>query len=197
VRILVFTPHYDDAVWSIAEHMLTWLKAGDYVGVCTVFGWTGAPKEDLLAAEHAQAMSLMRVSEHWALDFKDDAHPCERRPQVVGSAMVTEVEHYRPDVVVLPRGIHHPDHIQVSSLRLPRSVATIWYYEELPYYVLYPFEAIDPDPHLRSTIWFDWEMRKHDDFFAFKKALCQTYASQWAPHLERTVYAPERLWGPG
>jgi LmbE family N-acetylglucosaminyl deacetylase len=192
VKILVLQPHYDDAVWSIAEHMLTWLKAGDHVGVCTVFGWTGAPKEDLLAVEHAQAMSLMRMDEAWALDFRDDAHRDRGLTRSdVARAMAAQVEHWKPDVAVVPMGIHHPDHRMCAMTAWDHRRVPTWRYEELPYYVLYPSQCVTDD----DARGVGWHLRKNDDFLPFKKALCQIYASQWAPHLERTVYAPERLWG--
>lgn len=196
MKILVVQPHFDDAVWSVAEHMLTWQAQGHDIVVLTVFGWKGADKERRLAREHDQVMRQMRLA-HVEFDHQDDAHGDDLTRSTCAArdlgAMIGRAQ--PPSVVVMPAGIHHPDHLAVGDLKWIVAMLgpTIWIYEELPYYVLYPGETRDVLPPQQPI---EMEMQGHDNYFGIKRMLCQMYASQWAPHLERTVFAPERLWVP-
>lgn len=188
-KILVYQPHFDDAVWSIAEHMLTWQKQGHDVAIVTVCGWTGAEKENILGREHMAVMARMKLY-GWEHPLKDDAHPQAGNrfdvAQEMAEVISADLDREAPDVVVSPRGIHHPDHLDVAWACGMAVTTERWIYEELPYYVLYP--------ELVSGARQTWERLKCDDYFATKRYLCAMYESQWAPNLRRTVFAPERIW---
>lgn len=197
MRILIAQPHADDAVWSIGEHMLTWLDLDHQVDVFTTHG--GAVpgqmgKHLTLRAEHAKVMRAMGCEDFYCRAFFDDAWP--NRPESSANASdIAKVIHdsvAQPDVFVAPYGIHHPDHRTVAGATLTvarKWVGTkLWVYEELPYYVLYPQTRHPPT---------GYELKAPSTFhFEGKKVFCRMYKSQWAPHLERTVFAPERLWAP-
>ena len=196
MRILVLQPHADDAVWSIAEHMLTWLEDGHQVEVFTTHGGKvpgQEAKHTTLRKEHRSVMQKMGCEDFYCQSFFDDAW--DERP--AASAWAGEVadlifeQTSKPDVLVGPVGAHHPDHqviAWVTHALERRWLTYAWWYEELPYYVLYP---ADRKPLGRRV-----ELQGHNDHFTEKKELCRMYRSQWAPHLERTVFAPERLWVP-
>lgn len=200
MKLLVVQPHHDDAVWSIAEHMLTWIEDGHEVVVMTTHAGRVRlvdkerhRKHDRLDLEHHEAMVALGVN-HWIqLDFPDDGWGAVHSPKP--NEVSREIERYvvqtEPDVLVAPTGIHHPDHetcwLAVMNATISRRI-TVWFYDELPYYVLYPQLAFTTGRY---------DPAGHREHFEKKKELCQMYKSQWAPHLERTVYAPERVWRGG
>lgn len=95
------------------------------------------------------------------------------------------------DQVWWPYGIHHPDHRTVRwALHTPamlERIESVSIYEELPYRVLYP---LDLDSDFGSLQGYD------PSNLYKKKELCRMYASQVDDQLERSLYVPERLWGP-
>lgn len=197
MRILVIQPHADDAVWSIGEHMLTWLERGDRVEVFTTHG--GAvpgqmTKHMALRAEHAAVARAMGIEDYYCRAFFDDAwadRPASSEDaDTIAQVIYDSVD--RPDVLVGPYGILHPDHRTVAGatfgLARKWSGTKLWVYEELPYYVLYPQTRCVPS---------GYELKASGvTHFDRKKELSRMYKSQWADHLERTVFAPERLWAP-
>jgi LmbE family N-acetylglucosaminyl deacetylase len=124
-RLLVVSPHYDDAVLACA-HML---DAADDALVVTVFGGRPArkparvtswdrrcgfiPDDDVLAIrreENAQALAELGV-EGRDLGFIDAQYRRRPyRPDDVASALAPVVASWRPTSVALPLGIGHSDH---------------------------------------------------------------------------------------
>jgi LmbE family N-acetylglucosaminyl deacetylase len=183
--ILVVSPHFDDAVFSIGEAMLGWIDDGYEVVVLTVFGAVLNEKETILEREHREAMTKLGVSAFVNLDFADDAHGPNIDVRKVRNTVNKVVHDTRCGVSVWPFGIHHPDHVLVSILggaRRPK-----WVYDELPYFVVYPEQASDPAD-------WGWTRMWSPNFLARKRELVNCYASAVTEELERSLYAPERLW---
>ena len=182
----------------MAEHMLTWRDDGHDLTVLTVFGAVTNGKEERLAEEHREVLFLFGEGiSSWEMGFRDDAHEDrEDDPREVVEALRLRIQQMEPDVVVLPVGIHHPDHVVVAQCfpmwRDPTLEPKVWRYEELPYYVLYPDQCLFTEDTAKAG----WQLQGFVPHFTFKKALCRMYHSQWAPHLGRTVFAPERIWVP-
>ncbi len=188
MRVAVISPHLNDAVFSVAEHMLS-RPDWEFTIVCP-FG--GQPLDEphrskylILHDEH------QRVCEFAGWDFingpfLDDA---ARSVDVVFHELLAWVDNIlydvmRPAQVWWPVGIHHPDHHLVAQCE---GTPQRFHYEELPYRVLYP-------PRLWGQL---GELQGYDPSNLNKKReLCRMYASQVDDQLERTLYAPERLWAP-
>lgn len=199
MKLLIVQPHQDDAVWSIAEHMLTWMENGHELVVLTTHNgrvprrdFMRHRKHDILDLEHHDVMVAMGIH-HWIqLDHPDDGWGPEysHSAAAIGAEIRWKITRVGPDVIVCPTGIHHPDHrtcrFAVYSAYLDGGPA-VWFYDELPYYVLHPQLACGPGLYQPAV---------YRDHFDRKKELVKMYKSQWAPHLERTVYAPERVWVP-
>jgi LmbE family N-acetylglucosaminyl deacetylase len=206
-HILVVQAHFDDAVFSIAEHMLTWLGDGDKIDILTVFGAVpeGAQKEETLFEEHDMAMTRLGLDGWYQLDFTDDAwlergldspfqHP---HYAAIEQGIADIVARVKPDVICVPTGIHHPDHgvASAATQALGSDVYPAmewWWYDELPYYVLYPHEV------LAVAYWeeFDdfYQRVGSRDFYVAKQGLVQCYGSQVDEALVRCLMVPERVW---
>lgn len=90
-----------------------------------------------------------------------------------------------------PLGIHHPDHRETIRACPDAGYVPVWYYEELPYRVLYPDLPVGVSTAgTRKLVGYDPSNLQK------KKELCRMYASQVDDQLERSLYVPERLWGP-
>jgi LmbE family N-acetylglucosaminyl deacetylase len=158
----------------------------------------GAKKEEILFEEHDAAMTALGLDGFYALDFTDSAwqkagsNDSMFRFWEVGPALGRAITELVKDVDVIcwPTGIHHPDHRLVS--RAGRNAVTgpwrTWVYDELPYFVLYPDEAMGPGSHLQL------ERVGSRDFYERKQRLVQCYRSQIDDALVRCVMVPERVW---
>jgi LmbE family N-acetylglucosaminyl deacetylase len=194
MRVAVISPHLDDAVFSVAEHMLS--RPDWEFTIVTPFG--GQPLDEphrskylILHDEH------QRVCEYAGWDFTngpflDDAAAGSEpwHEELLSDWLHGVTKDF--DSLWWPVGIRHPDHRAVryalhSSVVLDAVVDRLWLYEELPYRVLYPF---CPDSDFGTIIGYD-PSNLHK-----KRELCRMYASQVDDQLERCLYAPERLWGP-
>lgn len=191
MRVAVISPHLDDAVFSVAEHMLS--RPDWEFTIVTPFG--GQPSEEphrskylILHDEH------QRVCEHMGWDlvngpFLDDAARPDHERRIVPG-----LQDWLQEVLVdfdqewWPEGIHHPDH-QLVALARYRVHPRTHRYEELPYRVLWP-ENVMVNSH-------GYDLQGYDPSNLHKKReLCRMYASQVDEQLERCLFAPERLWAP-
>jgi LmbE family N-acetylglucosaminyl deacetylase len=200
LRFLVVQPHLDDAFFSITETALTWVEDGHEVLLATVFA--GIPssiidnerywKHTTMWEEYHQAL-FQGPFEHLAagLFFDDAARPDQPMLVDVQGFIAMQVNDCDPDVLVMPIGIHHPDHTIVRMSAPPLRRARRWYYDELPYFVMYPELA---GPRLEHGGLMAREgCRNH---LAEKRAICAAFASQMGETEERCLWAPERVWRP-
>jgi LmbE family N-acetylglucosaminyl deacetylase len=188
-RILVLSPHFDDAVFSVCEHMVGWIEDGHHVEILTVFGATTNDKELRIRDEHARAMALLRPASRQVLWHRDHAHKDRYEPTPEEIASEIRERAIRPDYLVGPHGIHHPDHLLVGEAARALEFddwcrKSLWVYDELPYYVLYPRAANGSGPRLGSR-----------SLLETKRLIVSAYASQLGETEERCLYAPERVWG--
>ena len=185
--ILVVVPHFDDAVFSVAESMLGWIEDDGYdVIVLTVFGAVTNGKETTLEREHHAAMTMLGAVDYINLPFADDAHgPDAAGRRDLRAAVDTAVHDTHCGVSVWPFGIHHPDHVLTALMGAGRRPK--WIYFELPYYVLYPEQVGDPEKE------WGWTRMWSRNYLEDKRELVACYASAVDENLERSLYAPERV----
>lgn len=187
MRVAVISPHLDDAVFSVAEHMLS-RPDWQFEIVCPFAGVpdddAGRAKYETLLAEHQAVIDATGWSKRNG-PFLDDVY----------GAAAHDVVDWLNDVLPgqfsewwAPVGIHHPDHKIIRQIigHMGRPTEGLSWYEELPYRVLYPAEF---GMHSRELVGYDPSMLER------KKELCRMYASQIGPDIERCLYVPERLWG--
>ena len=186
MRVAVISPHLDDAVFSVAEHMLS--RPDWHFTIITPFAAApeGNEKYATLRAEHAAVCAAGGWTEVNGPFFDDgfDIPPDVKSLQLwLALAIGPSV-----DEVWAPVGIHHPDHrtARLALAEVGGGTSQMWLYEELPYRVLYPAEF---GLRARQLVGYDPSMLER------KKELCRMYASQIGPDIERCLYVPERLWG--
>ncbi len=191
MNVAVISPHLDDAVFSVAEHMLShpdWKFT--IITPCAGIppDATGEAKYLRLLAEHDEVCE----AGGWNYvngPFLDDVYGPDNLNGL--GVWLRRVLRHGPsdqyDEWWVPMGIHHPDHLEVRRVagRIGRPTARFLEYEELPYRVLYP-----PSRGRDGLIGYDPSMLER------KRELCRMYASQIGPEIERCLYVPERLWGP-
>lgn len=136
---VILSPHTDDAVFSLADHLCEALD----VTVVSVFA--GIPDDDIgkrkhtrLRAEHQTACVLLG----WRAvngDFLDDVYQPRPADDVLAAWISEQID--GTDTVYAPLGIHHPDHIHIARVaaQLAAADSRTWlWYAELPYTVDYP-----------------------------------------------------------
>lgn len=198
MRMLIVQPHRDDAIFSIAEHMITWLEDGHQLSIQTVFG--GIPfdghddaqirKHITLEMEHREAMK--RLGEVDMIDTMFLDHGCGLG-RTDTEAIIESIWTTGHDVVVAPQGIHHDDHIQVTHAcfsATQRKNMPMWIYDELPYFALYPELSF-----ARYTL-DGYEREGCRDHYEAKLRLTKCYPSQIGRTEVRTLMCPERVWRP-
>lgn len=195
MKIAVISPHLDDAVFSVAEHMLS--RPDDQFCIVTPCGGIDGPDDAYRAKYlrlHREHRDVLMATGWGATDgaFLDDAAGPDglRNVQSWLEHVLQEGGRDLFDEWWVPFGIHHPDHIAVHAAcaRIGRPSARYVLYEELPYRVLYP-------PMILPPIALQGEMDGYDpSMLERKRELCRLYVSQIGPEVERCLYVPERLW---
>lgn len=192
MRVAVISPHLDDAVFSVAEHMLS-RPDWEFTIVCPCAGEgndaTYIGKYQRLLREHRDVL----MATGWEAangPFLDDVAGPSNLFGIddwLASALKGGGGRDRFDEWWVPVGIHHPDHLAVRAAcgRIGRPTARISFYEELPYRVLYPGSRNQAFMKLAG---YDPSMLER------KRQLCRMYVSQIGPEVERCLYVPERLW---
>lgn len=208
--MLVVSPHLDDAVLSVGQVIGAQLD----VTVMTIFGGMPSSSDMLTAYDKAcgfgssreavlvrrrEEMRAMNVlgSESVVHDFPDHQYGVdveEMREEIRDCIRVVARE---SDVVLVPLGISHPDHLIVAaeSLEAVRGHGAAFVYEEQPYRVQFP-EQVAATLAVREHD--GWELHLDDSFnrsiIEIKSAAVECYRSQLSPEMRRWCLTPERLW---
>jgi LmbE family N-acetylglucosaminyl deacetylase len=101
------------------------------------------------------------------------------------------------DVVLIPLGVSHPDHVIVAAeaLMACERHGALYVYEDLPYRVQFPDQVAAT---LASRLNDEWIMECVDPFarsiIEIKTAAVECYRSQLSPEMRRWCLVPERLW---
>lgn len=198
MKFLVIQPHLDDAFFSLTETAMTWVEDGHEVMLATVFGGIPEPgaerygKHCTMWEEYQQAIMrgpFLHLAAALLLD--DAARTDQLMLNDVKRFVDRQVRDCDPDVLVMPIGIHHPDHRVVADAEPALVRARRWYYEELPYFVTHP-ELSGP------TLRHGWSFQREGsrNHLAAKQRICRLFASQMGETEERCLWAPERVWRP-
>lgn len=179
-RVAVISPHTDDAIFSIGEHL--WLL--DDVTIITPFAGIpsdpeGKAKHTILRQEHSMACSVIGADMING-DFLDDVYP-DRDEQKVISWLESQLKGF--DIVYVPLGIHHPDHVFIASaVRQMNLTAEVVIYAEQPYSSMYPdqTEELLNSPAILSS---------RDA----KRLACSMYRSQLQGEIVSHLYKRERM----
>jgi len=147
-RVLVVSPHLDDAVYSAGQFL-----AGR-PGAVVVTMFAGAPDPPVIGtdwdngcgfADSQEAMPA-RIKEDNAalallnaipvqLGFLDQQYTnAPTDPSTLVNAIIEQVEQHSPEFVVGPLGLRHSDHVRVRKAVLAAEVdVPLWLYGDLPY----------------------------------------------------------------
>ncbi len=149
-RLVVLSPHLDDAVLSLAGHIQRLRRKGTEVRIVTVFAgdpdWIGSPSSwdgkrghdaaiETFAARRSEdlaAMAQLDVEYVW-LPFTDAAYANPRDPQAIWDA--ASIHLHDADAVAVPGGpLTHPDHEFVTTLgHVHHGDLPLLFFAELPY----------------------------------------------------------------
>jgi LmbE family N-acetylglucosaminyl deacetylase len=164
-RVVVISPHLDDAIMSLGATIAAAVRAGAAVEVLTVFGYgpvsdapagpwdtrsgfrTEAEACRVRRAEDREACRILGATARW-LDF--GAEPYERRgsPDEILATVLAAVA--GADCVLLPGyPLTHPDHAELSQLLLTGRLGDrVGLYAEQPYQF---YERHAPKPAMRAA----------------------------------------------
>src|SRR3954471_18581720 len=201
-RVLVFSPHFDDAAMG-AGHLLL---AHPGATVCTVFAgppdeYPAAPTEwdalggfqtgdDVVAMrreEDLAALAVLGAAHRW-LDFVDHQYlaPDERATaDDVARALAAVVDAIAPTAVVLPLGIANPDHVvthDAGARVAQRRPDLAWFaYEDAGYKHIPGMMAWRISTLFHSDLWPTPMIVPTQQDHARKRASIECYVSQLAP----------------
>ncbi|SAK90101.1 LmbE family protein [Caballeronia temeraria] len=219
-RLLVISPHLDDAVFSCGAA----LAASPGAVVCTVFA--GAPRDERVTewdtqcgfADARDAMRTRRAEDAAALEvlgaravhlhfldaqyMEDDANT----PAYIAASLLDVIHHHACDVVFIPLGLFHSDHALVHEASCIACVSdtsvTCIAYEDCLYRCMNGLvqrriaelasQGIEATPLLEPV-----DAGTFQRCFETKQRAVQRYASQlraFGPHGYDDVLALERFW---
>lgn len=188
MKIAIISAHTDDAIFSLGSAIKYFKKTTEITVISPFAGIPSDPvgfkKHTNLRAEHENACKIMGVS-FINGDFFDDVYGPQNREEVK-TWLKEQVDGF--DNVLVPLGIHHPDHIFIRNICLT-DIEITGFYEELPYRILYP--------ELRDNMVKLFTTYRHMNTYAhteLKEKAVMAYASQVAPHLFPQLFIEERLW---
>ncbi len=201
-RVLVFSPHFDDAAMG-AGHLLL---AHPGSTVCTVFA--GFPDhspaevtewdalggfetgDDVVAARRQEDLAALEVlgAHHLWLDFPDHQYlePHDRpTADDVAPAIAAAIDTVAPTAVVLPLGIANPDHVVThdAGVQVARQRPDLaWFaYEDAGYKHIPGMMAWRVSKLFRSDLWPTPMIVPTNQDHARKRASIECYVSQLAP----------------
>jgi LmbE family N-acetylglucosaminyl deacetylase len=201
-RVLVFSPHFDDAAMG-AGHLLL---AHPGSTVCTVFAgppahYPDTPTEwdalggfragdDVVAIrrqEDRAALDVLGAAHHW-LEFVDHQYlaPAERATaDDVAPALAAVVDEVQPTAVVLPLGLANPDHVVTHEAGVQvaqRRPDLAWFaYEDAGYKHIPGMMAWRVSKLFRSDLWPTPMIVPTSQDHARKRAAIECYESQLGP----------------
>jgi LmbE family N-acetylglucosaminyl deacetylase len=194
VTLVVVGVHADDAVYSVGEWIAE--RRGHDVVVVTMLG--GVPRgtnEETwvkqLLADNERACSLLGARTI-DLDFLDGKYG---KPPHIGeltAALRRTLRALNPTEILVPLGVRHADHLITAPAAQLETMAMgvrVCVYEDLPYRVMYPDEAVARMDDLTVI-----EFTGGSGHRAEKQEACRLYSNQFGEDAERCCFAYERIW---
>jgi LmbE family N-acetylglucosaminyl deacetylase len=177
-RIAVISPHLDDGVFSLGDFM----QGKDVTIICPFAGipkddW-GREKYETLHREHQDACAILGIRYCFNGPFLDDVYPGldhEALYEWLKESTMTF------DIVLVPLGIRHYDHIATRKAMDRIDVDKI-YYSDLPYAVDYPAYYSDLTKKMKR--------------YSLKEQAVKAYASQAGGTVPERCLTEEKLWIP-
>lgn len=195
MKHLIISPHLDDAIFSLGSYIRDLKQKGDVVTVLCPFGGIprdkkGKLKYTKLLSEHLLACSKMDIK-HITGKFLDDVYP-----ETPDKMLVDWFDEYITghDKIYVPLGIHHPDHIKIRSL-FEKHYSFEYYYQELPYGLLYQEESLDLQKNVYESRDGDVKQGRIIDHNFYKEAGVRAYDSQIQnDHILGELFVEEKIW---
>ncbi len=209
--ILVFSVHADDAIFSCGEYIARTALEDDVwvVNLCAMWpprDEEGGQWQTALNAEHWRACKWLGATacDGPFTDGKWGEHRNVASATIAIEQFLREFEDDGPTTILVPLGIHHPDHLFFAPILWDvalRSGAHVAVYEDLPYRVMYPEEVHGDLGRLSdcAAVFNYWPENSiaNGGFVKQKLEACALYESQWSPpegDAPRCCSAPERIW---
>lgn len=197
---LVLSVHADDGIFSCGEWIATQVEAGVDVIVASICAETpdGVDPEwqDTLNAEHLHACETLGAEAEFLGWYDGKWRPVRDMAADIAFLRGYVLEE-DPSSVLIPMGIHHPDHqhFALAALRAVEGLGPrIAVYEDLPYRVLYPDQTYLLRRAFESQYGAILESAAGSGYYDEKLAACQCYVSQWGGDAVRCCLVPERIW---
>lgn len=190
MKTIIISPHTDDAIFSLGSFIASG-RLGETVIVSPFAGIptdaAGKKKHTTLRAEHLQACKLLGCDVING-DFFDDVYGKQdiQALLVWFTEVIKKVDKF--DNLLIPLGIHHPDHILVRDLIIEH-FPYHGYYWELPYRVLYPDLAAEMSVRFARGC----EMLTQEDL-PKKREATLLYRSQVGAHMHSQLFVVEGIW---
>lgn len=180
--IAIVSPHLDDAIFSLGDYI-----QGKDVWVITPFAGTptdekGRTKYEQLHKEHPKACEIVGAN-YTNGYFLDDVYPGLNEDDLK-DWLEDEISGF--DLVLVPLGIHHPDHKATRRACDKISLPNRMYYSEHPYTVDYPELHEELTKKLKQTY--------AQPPTLVKEAAVRAYTSQTNDDVVARCMQIERLW---
>ena len=205
--IVIYQPHADDAVFSIGAYLAA---LDTEMTIVTPFAGVpedeaGKAKHTTLRREHDAVMATFSNATAVNGDFLDDVYPAHDRSEVrrrlAGWIPVPNwagVPVPQAEALYIPLGVHHPDHVLTSNLvidalRVAEYTPQLYFYDELPYRVLYPEAASTRMQFIENSI---GRLELIEETFPTepKERAVRLYESQVSEDLIGKLLVRERIW---
>lgn len=198
--MIVISPHLDDAVFSVGAFI------GDNPGavIATVFAGTPGtgvtPYEQSAGFASSMEAVISRIQEDHAAaevlgatvrhgSFLDRPHRDQPIPLEILEGFLSAIMDGH-DAILIPLGLHHPDHILVADLAKRAALCTgadVLVYEELPYAAQYPTQ--------RNALTASFTSLAHEGSTTqAKRDAVACYRSQLNATSLSCLDQPERIW---
>lgn len=209
-KILIVSPHFDDAVLSAGEHMAGRPDAE----VITVFGgFPDKPEkrvtpydlkcgfknaEDAVYSrrhENDRATALLKAT-HIDLDFPDSQYGEDSTQEVIAEVLQKFVNGQDYEYIMAPLGLGHPDHLLTTqSVLALETDLPIYLWEDLPLRVVEPELVYERLQELGITAKV-WNANTNREKIAEKIRALSCYASQIGTGIldPFLLYVPERFY---
>lgn len=204
-KVLVISPHFDDAVLSAGQ----FLAGRPNADVLTVFGGYPTPPVvewrydqsrgfkspgeavDARRAEDKAALEVLQANQI-VLDFPDGQYQEATDLGAIALAIQKQIDKENYEFILGPLGLNHPDHEKVHEAFKVVSRSTIkpiYFYEDLPSRVLVPEQVFPKTRGMKLEFIGDGPLET-------KITALECYKSQWGYDVlnERLCLVPERFW---
>lgn len=204
-KVLVISPHFDDAVLSVGQ----FLAGRPNADVLTVFGGKPTPPvvewrydqsrgfkspDEAVDARRAEDKAALDVlgAHQFVLDIPDGQYQEGHSLADIQNGILAQAATENYEFIVAPLGLAHPDHEEVNlavhgifkELGKP-----IYFYEDIPSRVLHPEKVWPKVRGMKLEFIGDGDIVK-------KITALECYKSQWGFDVlnERLCLVPERFW---